>query len=261
MEEDQIKYFEKIEAFVRGQLSDADRKDFIKAMEADPQIQADVDTFTTADILIERNISNELKNQMNDWKAKESSSQSNETTTETNKVQKSGVIRSLYKRLAYAATFLLLITAAGYMMSTNYSDQNLAANYDHAWSEDADVRGEMQNEGSTNYAIDKAFEDKDLDFLRKDDSPRSIYYHGLLLKNKKEYKAAIQKFELSLKTADAELKKHAEWQIIISSLLNKDFDQRASDLLERVIKDPSNMYNEDAKKMKKDLDSFWRKIF
>lgn len=261
MEEDQIKYFEKIEAFVRGQLSDADRADFLEQMESDPQIKMDVETFTTADILIERNISNELKDQMNDWKAEESNTEPKLTTTETDKIKKPGVIKSLYKRLAYAATFLLLITAAGYMMSTNYSNQNLAANYDHPWSEDADVRGEMQEAGSTSYAIDKAFEDGNLDFLSQDDSPRSIYYHGLLLKNKKEYLSAIQKFESSLKNADAELKKHAEWQIIITSLLNKNFDQRSNELLEQVINDPSNMYNEDAKKMKKDLDSFWRKIF
>jgi len=260
MEEDQIKYYEKIEAFVRDQLSDTERAAFLQEMESNPQIQSDVDSFSMADILIERNISTELKGKMSSWKKEETSSVTNESTAPSQKVQKTGVVRSLYKRLAYAASFLLLLAAGSYFMSSNYSDQNLASNYDHTWTANPNVRGETKNQPE-GLDVDMAFEAGDMDALLKINSGRSIYYQGLLLKESKQYEAAIDKFESSIKSADSVLKKYAEWQIIIVSLKNGNFDQRAKELLEQAVNDPSNMYNENAKKLNKDLNSFWRKIF
>ena len=211
---------ERIENYIMGRLSDADRKAFEEDLQNDPALLAEVQKHQAAHKVIKYASQKQLKQRLQ------------EIDADTNS-PKTATRRKLYTRIAVAAAIIAAV-ALGITQLTLVQDQHrdrlasleeireIAPDYFSPTNMDVQRGGAPTTEGfqAQLAEADKKYQDGD-------------------------YQAAIQQYEKLSQEAHA-LNDRAEWNLLISRLSAGQLDK---DLLRQILDDPRHMYNEKATKL------------
>ena len=257
------KYFEKIEAFLQGEMPPGEAKAFRKELADQPSLQ---------EAFLRHRLANHAVEMVQDAYLKE---KLQEIRKEYGPLQKPEVaVFSLRKVMARAAAVLILVIAgAGIYAQLNHSDEALIRqNYEQASSptiageeEDADAR---MNKGLYLYYQDKNYAQALSAFSgipsenKNYNSARYFIAHCQL--KTKDFASAEQNFNSLISEgaipAFAE-QEEIEWNLLLAKL-GMDKEEEAQNMLQEILENPtySTPMKEQAEALNKKLNSFWRKL-
>jgi hypothetical protein len=241
-----------IESYLRGEMDAASRKAFEAHLAVDEELQLEVAAyrklFDGFKGLQEDAFANEVAQWTNEAKAK------SDQTPQTGRVvsiNQGAKVRSLWKRVAIAASFILLIgMAAAWWKSHQYTNIYMVQNaYSPTLSTGTMGETALQaTELETTFELGHQFFQNGnyTDAIRQFDQVT-----GTLEANPELLDKLTRKFYLE----------NATWTKLLAQFAAGDLtDEEFSTSLDAFASDPASDYTEKAKSLQSDLNSFWRKI-
>jgi TolA-binding protein len=256
---------DKIEAYLNGNMTAQEEKEFDAAIENDPELAAAVDQFGLAndaiEILIEDNLREELK-----------SLQQEEATADKvvsiNRPQQQTKRRSLRVYLAAAASVAVLLGFFGVNWAgNNYSNEAIKEDVYASYSMPNIRSGNNQahpfEEGLT------AFESKDyntaIQFFQgipatDERFNEAQFYLGHALLENGSYQQASSQFKKVVDLKDIRYTESAEWYQLLALLSDGQLGGDFQSLLSKIAADKDHTFNTKAVQLQTKLGSFWRKL-
>ena len=241
-----------IEAYLKGEMNATDRQAFEAQLATDEQLQRELAAYRQLFDGFQGFREKAFEEKVTEW-TQSARVMSGETSGPGKVIpmNQAAKLRSLWKRVAVAASFTLLLgMAAAWWASQQYSDLKIVQNvYSPPLS--SGTMGEQNQEASE---LEKTFE------------------RGHQFFQKGNYTDAVQKFDAIVHSLEANPKlfdgitrnfylENAKWTKLLAQFANGDLtDEQYSTALDNFANDPASDYTEKAKNLKKDLNSFWRKI-
>jgi len=271
----EAKNFDKIEAYLAGELSAAEANAFDAQVAEDEALSLEIDLHTIAHDAIEVLIEEDLRSQLLALKAEETTTSSTAETKVVTLAPKSTekVVamqprkrRSLFPRLAAAASVAILLGFFGLQYNATSND-TLLDTY-HTGEDMVVVRG--GNVATTPLAEGAtAFEAKDyakaIAFYQSvpKNSERyneAQFYAGNSLYKNAQYAEAAAQYGKVAATGDIRYKDKAEWYQVLSLLANDQLDTTFYTLLNKIATDANHSYSQKAQKLNSSLNSTMRQL-
>lgn len=237
------KFYNQIEDFLTGNLSDSDSKNFESEMSTNSELANAVSQYETAfeavDLLVEEGLKMKLK------------------ALQKERYSEVKVLKPKRKMWAIAASVAILISVGfSFLMNQNYSNQSLAAGYFETF--DDGIRGgetglKAFNEGNYDLAIEelKTVPETDQKYIE------SQFYLGQSYFKTNQFKEAIISFETVFESNDGRFKNAAFWFSGLSYLGNNQVEN-AQSIFEQIKNQNAPPYSEKAENLLNSLESFWR---
>ena len=267
--------FDKIEAYLAGDLSAAEAKAFDAQVAADEALSLELDQHTIAHDAIELLIEEDLRKQLQALKAEATTTPTAAETkvvtlapksTEKVATMQPRKRRSLFPRLAAAASVAILLGFFGLQYNATSNDTLLATYH----TEDMGVNIRGGNVTKTPLAAGAAaFNNKEytkaLDFYKSVPSTSERYneaqfYVGHSLYKNAQYAAAATQYGRVAAIGDIRYTDQAEWYQVLSLLANDQLDTNFTTLLNKIAKDTNHSYSQKAKKLNSSLNSTMRQL-
>ncbi len=244
-------YNEKIDQYLDGELESEEMASFEQSMNNDPSLEEEVRQNLLLREVAQEGYKENMRANIRKWKAenKQSGSKFN--------------MKKLRIQLAAAASILIIIVATLFgVVAPQFSNEGIASRYYEPETDlglirgnnDADIlRQAFENYEQANYsgAIPG--------FQRYPDNDKALYGLGLSYFQIEDFDSAINTFQDLVARDNIEYSEKAEFYLLLSYLkanqINSDFQQ----LLDKMIQD-EGYYVGQAEGIKKNLDSFWRKL-
>ena len=237
------KFYNQIEDFLTGNLSDSDSKKFESEMSSNSDLANAVNEYETAfeavDLLVEDSLKLKLK------------------ALQKERYSEVKVLKPKRRMWAIAASVAILISVGfSFLMNQNYSNQSLATGYFETF--DDGIRGgengfKAFNKGNYKLAIEE------LKIVRENDQKyiESQFYLGQSYFKINQFKEAINPFETVFQSNDSRFKNAAQWFSALSFLGDNQIEI-AKSKFEEIINQNTPPYSEKAENILKDMSSFWR---
>jgi len=268
--------FDKIEAYLAGELSAADANAFDAQVAADESLSLEIDRHTIAHDAIEVLIEEDLRSQLQQLKAEETTTSSTADTKVVTLAPKSTekVVtmqprkrRSLFPRLAAAASVAILLGFFGLQYNAT---SNGAILNELQTSGDMIVKVRGGNATETPLADGAtAFNNKDykkaIAFYQSipRDTERyneaQMYIGNSLYKNAQYAEAATQYGKVAA-SGDIRYTDQAEWYQVLSLLANDQLDTNFYSLLNKMTTNKKHSYHEKAQELNSSLNSTMRQL-
>lgn len=254
---------DKIEAYVSGEMTGAERQAFEAEMAGNSALAEEVDAFRLAREAVELSISDGLRSQFQEWQ---------ETGTNTTKSEEARVVtmtprRNLRRILAIAASVLLILTAGSFWYANNqFSADNLAVGYYQDIPMDLYVRGGANSMADAVAAMQAGNFTEAETFFRSIEAGNDQYFdaqyylaHSLYLQ--KEYSASIETLNALKEASNNNLKEDGAWLKVLNYLeLGQTKDETFQNILSGMLEDEGHTHHSDAVELKNKLNSFWYKL-
>jgi hypothetical protein len=249
-------YFERIESYLTGTLTQEERTAFEQDLLNKPELKEDTEMHKLALSTIELEISNDLKAKMGNWLNEEEE----KIVADPSKFK----IRSLFKPLAIAASLLLLVSAGlNFYANQQFSNEAIVSEMTDA-HEETSLRSVRSQEGiqvaNLKGEITNAYQNNDLKKLESFKHPIADYHAALLLRKKGQYNDALSKFKDVIKNNNPEYQLHSKMEFIRTALLNNTYNEEAKTMLLE-LKDGQNDYSKVAAELYKKLNTPLRRMF
>lgn len=254
---------DKIEAYITGELTGAEREAFEAELAGNPGLAEEVDAVRLAREAVELSISDHLRTQFLEWQEVEATG----SKTEEAKVVTMAPRRNLRRILAIAAS-VLLILAVGSLWYANdqFGAGQMAMGYYDDIQLDAYVRGD------SNPMLEAVEALKADDFAAADEYFRSVaedneqyyyaqYYLGHSLFRQQNYTGSLNVLETLNNSGNRNLREDADWLKVLSYLeLEQTNDATFQTLLSAMVDDDGHTYHLDAVQLNDKLGSFWYEL-
>jgi hypothetical protein len=212
--------FDKIEKYLNHELGENEKRDFESLLAFDSELKSSLQNHKMARMAIDNSIASQLRNDMKSWSSVGPSS--------SGKVRKFG-----YKIVSLAACLFAIYAGLHFYAVYNYSNATLGNKY--AYISNGQTRSSESSELSP---LSKAIEEINSNPQLALQSLEALYIQP---------------------SSTNESKEKIEWNIIICHLKLNQAD-KASSLLQAIIKNTEHPYNKRAQKLYADLNSFWRSL-
>ena len=271
----EAKKFDKIEAYLAGELSAAEAKAFDAQVAADEALSLEIDQHTIAHNAIEMLIEEDLRSQLQQLKAEETTTPATAETkvvamtpksTEKVVAMQPRKRRSLFPRLAAAASVAILLGFFGLQYNAT-SNSSLLAAYETSDDMGVSIRGGNQTttplaEGAT--AFNAKEYTKAIKFYQSIPSTSERYneaqfYAGNSLYKNAQYAEAAAQYGKVAATGDIRYKDLAEWYQVLALLANNQLDA-TNTLLTKIATDSNHSYHQKAQKLNSSLNSTMRQL-
>jgi|GEM_PF-1500290 len=260
--------FDKIEAYLAGELKGSTLTDFEQAIKADAALAADVEEHRIAHDAIEVLIESDLRKELELLRAEADSSPTTKVVqmparevvaTKNTATQGTAKRRSLFPRLVAAASVILLVGFFALLNDNSSLDFN-----DHyiEYSMPSPNRSgdatdlhplatglDLYKAGNYGEAIDFY---KSIPTADKRYNEAQFYLGHSYFKNK-NYTTAATTFEQVAKSQDIRFMEKAEWYQLVTLLANKQQDDSFKTLLNKMMNDKEHSYHKQAQKLNSDL--------
>jgi len=265
----EAKNFDKIEAYLAGEMSEAEAK-------ADSTLAEDIEVHQIAHNAMEILVEDDLRNQFKAW-------QSEETTAAPSSATESKVVsmspkatsrtarttsqpakrRSLFPRLAAAASVALLLGFFTFQYSNNsssidgsYTEYMMPTSVRSAdGAATTPLATGLEAYAATDYA--KAIEVYKTIPTTNERYNEAQYYLAHSYYKNNNFSEAIAQFGKVTKAGDARYKEQAEWYQLLSFVANKQQDASFDALLNKLLTDGKHSYHAKAQELNSDLNSWW----
>ncbi len=258
-------YMERVEQYTRNTMPEAERRFFEAELAVNPDLQEALDLYLLGQEVIEQGVEAQLRLQLQGW-----SKSASETTTAAPTMTASRVnTRPMWIRLAAAASVALIIGWFSVQWAgSNYSDEAIFAGQYKAPDPSTFRSGTaMENPLEPGF---RALEDGNLraaeDFFKNISPEQERYaeaqfYLGNTAVQLEHYDLAIDAFNACIQRNETRYRERAEWNLLLTYVAAEQTDDpNFRNLLNSVIETEHHSYRREATKLKKDLESFWRKI-
>lgn len=256
---------DKIEAYLSGEMTGADRQSFEAEMAERPELADEVDLCRLAREAVELSIGDQLRQQMQQWQQEEAGADKNRTA----KVVKMAPRQSMRRVLAIAASVMLLLAAGTFWYAnSNFDSGKMALGF----YEELDLRTLRSNAPATDpLAQPKAdieagsFAAADA-FLENVSPANGSYPDARFLLAHSFYRQgrssdAINILQELIDAPDGLLKDEAEWLTVLSYLqMNETEDTDFQELLTAIAANPDHSYYRKAQQLQEKLHSFWYQL-
>ena len=257
--------FERIEKYLDGEMPFAERQAMDKEMAADTDLQFEFGQHQMAREAMEVMIEDNLRNSFSEW------DQEGEKSAKVVSINRGVKMRTLYRRIAIAASFLLLaVVGIGFLQSGQYSNEQLSQTYYGTIDLD-ELRSIGKNELTDNFSkgIAALSDGKVNDALfllepipnTNDRFEEAQYLIGHANMQLKKYDAAIIAFKNVANGTDETFKMKGEWNLILAKLNADQLDDNFHNLLTTIAAETDHDKNKEANQLKADLEGFLRKVF
>lgn len=271
----EAKNFDKIEAYLAGELSAAEAKAFDAQIAADEALSLEIDQHTIAHDAIEVLIEEDLRNQLQQLKAEEATAATAETKvvplapTSTEKVvsMQPRKRRSLFPRLAAAASVAILLgffglqynaTSNDTLLDTYYTGDDMGVNI-----RGGNVTQTPLADGATAFNAKKYT--KATDFYKSVPSTSERYneaqfYVGHSLYKNAQFAEAAAQYGKVAAIGDIRYTDKAEWYQVLSLLANDQLDTTFNTVLNKIKTDTNHSYHQKAQELNSSLNSTMRQL-
>lgn len=244
--------FDRIEAYLFGQMTAEESAEFEQAIAADAALAAEVEQQRLEHRAMELLLREELKANLDSWKAeKESAAAAGESGA---KVVSIGSNRHLLFRIAAAAAVLLVVGFFSRQLFFGVNEEQLAMSYFE--SSGIASRGDDADPLSPVYeAMGRQDWRAALAALDGVQAPAfrqtTLQLRGECHFRLKEYTAAATAFRQLLDAGPTpDLKNQVEWQLLLSYVAEGKHPNEQKSLLERIAGDGEHSYQEEAKELR-----------
>ena len=261
---------DKITKYLMGNLSSPELEAFSAQLNADSELKEEVEfrRFVMEGVKsfnnekLRASISSSMK------EVEKPTGQISDKTTST-KSSSSGKIISFGRRqMAIAASVLVLLTFGTFWNANqNYSNPSLVASYHDLPSPSVGLKGDAENNSDLFKEVAAAYSSKDfaeairqLSSVQPSPSYNKAQFHlGNTYLEVNQPQDAIKVFQALLKIRDVRYQEEVEWLLAVAHLQNDDLSSTNKQLNEILQNKDHSMY-EKALELKKQLNSFWRKL-
>jgi len=233
---------EKLDQYLLGRMNEAEKADFVNALENNPELAAQLDLHQQlaegVKLHAREDFRNKLKNFQDQLKTKE------ETEVKTKEEVK---VKPLYRRIAgwaaAAAVLLLLVTMSLWMSRTSMTSQEIYAQayepYPSMFSSRAGVSGDLPraNEYYQNEVYGQALIIFDELLTAKPNDARLLLMSGICLLEEDQAPKAFTYFQKIIELKDIYLSDQATWYAALS-LVKQDQKEAAIPLLQQLADQP-----------------------
>ena len=258
---DELKYYDRIEAFVGGTMSADEQTRFEAELETNPELKTEYLAYRATHDVMEVLAFEQLQEELREMDIGSTPS----STATTSKEPPARIRRMPRRLLTLAASFLVLVLAGTLWWSNSqYSDQQLAGK--HFMTPNlSKVRG-TNTEDALSQAATAFYQgnyDTSIRLLQSIPSSDPVYADaqwllGYACLQEGRAQEAVTAFNVVLSGNKNELKASARWHRILAHIAAGD-QVAAEKLLDGLLQDPSDAYFDKARVLKKELHSFWRK--
>lgn len=265
------KYFDTIEQYFEGQMSAKEEAAFEAEMERNPALKSSVENYEIADDAIELLVENNLRAELNDLRQVSSSKHMNSSNPEKKATAKVFQMKGLIRKLSIAASIALVVGffAFQFMGSQYANDSLMSANYGEVNfssvrgdSSDAVSNSELALKEATS-AWNKQNYDRVIELVETI-PPTDGYFakaqyllaHSFYQKG--AYKKAQTAFETVATQQNEKYTEKAQWYAILAGIGANESETNIKNKLDVIIADEGHDFEQKAKNLKADLDSFWR---
>jgi len=208
----------------------------------------------------------QMRSNIKQWRTEpkvEVESPAEETVAKVRQLKSTRSTRTWMRPLAIAASFLLLISVGTFLyMPSQYSSDAIASRY---YTDDASWRSGTKS-GDSEDPIDAGitayeagnYEQAANPFSNFSDNDKAIYGLAQSQYQLGNYEAAISNFQKVIARENPNYTENAEWYLLLAYLKNGQTGSEFEALLEKIIND-GGFYAEEARGVKRRLESFWRK--
>ncbi|MEM9918055.1 MAG: hypothetical protein AAF990_08165 [Bacteroidota bacterium] len=245
------KYYDRIEHYLSGNMSEQEQNDFDKESKENPELQMAVDLFQLSQEAIEVDVESDLRQQMNNWQAEEQ-------PTNIRPLKVASRRRRLSYIAAAACVLLLIGTFTIQWNAGNYSNEALASQY-YQLPLGSDIRSgsaalDQNFDQAMNAFDDGAFEES-MRLLGKASTPKSQYLLAHSYFQLGQFEQAISSFDKVVASNDSRLKEKAEWFGLLSRL---EAGQEVQARLVKITADEGHSYHQQSIELNESLNSIWR---
>lgn len=255
--------FDKIEKYLDGEMPFAQRQQMDAEMEADANFKMEFGKHKMAREAMEVMIEDNLRASFDEW------DEEGEQSAKVIGINKGAKVRTLYRRIAMAASFLLLaMFGLSWMLSSNYSNENLTAAYYQApnFSEgrggnnaETEMSAGVKAFTAGNYkSAAQLFAAIPTNSDRYEEAQYSLGHTQLKLKN---YSDAILSFKKVTQGNDQDFLMKGEWNLLLAKLAANQQDAEFETLLNRLVTETDHTFHNQAMELKADLEGVLRKVF
>ncbi|MEO1514332.1 MAG: hypothetical protein AAFV95_04945 [Bacteroidota bacterium] len=252
------KYYDRIEHYLSGNMSEEERTQFDQDSRQNPELQQALDLFQFSQEAIEVEIENDLRSQMKEWQAEDS-------TSKASPLKVVSLRRRILSIAAAACVLLLLGTVALNHSNNHYTNEALALALYSSPDLSTNRSGSPTATEAYNAAA-TAFRNGDFSLAISqlsnisDPSNDALYLLGhSYLRNREASKAADLFRQLS-QSPDSRINEKGEWHLVLALLeLGQDSSER-DELLAKIQADPGHSFHAQATQLQDSLNSIWRKF-
>ncbi len=213
---------ERIEAYLKGTMSNEEHVSFDSELAMDQILREEVAMHRKAHRTIDYLNRKELKQKLKSIDA------------ETTSARNGSRMRKLIIRLAVAAS-IVLVMSLGFMFTTGYFNQSTSL---ADLSEEFFVPTQPESFRGDNGQMTRSYAEQLVD--------------ADLLYQKGDYDSAITEYKRLSLIANT-MSDRAEWNLIMSYLMNESHQVQCNNLLEKIVADPTHMYHERALRLQEEL--------
>lgn len=254
---------DKIEAYLSGALTGAERQAFEAGLAENPALADEVDAVRLAQEAVELSISNNLRSQFQEWQGVETTAKSSQEA----KVVKMAPRHQLRRLLSIAASVLLILVAGSFWYANNqFSADKMAISYYENISLDQYTRGASSSLAEAVAAMENGnLAEADAYFQSvpegDDQYYNARYYLAHSLHRQGKYAESISELNILNQATNRNLREDGEWLKVLN-LLEMDPSQSTAlqTLLSGMIEDDGHTHHNDAVQLNDQLNSFWYKL-
>lgn len=244
-----MNYFDEIEAYAQGQMTDEERKDFEGKLLVNPELKKEYDAYLASQRVLELLAYDELKNISEDKKRK---------------VKLVSIWRS-WPAVA-AAVFILFAVGLFWFAKVNYGNQNLANSfYDRPNVSDVrNVSGELSLLNKTEIDFDSGKYQAVINALENVSPTDSNYIHfqflaGLSFLENGNNSRSILLLDKVVQSGNFDFYENAKWNLAIAHL-SAGYLDKARGILKDISENGSGGYPAEADELLEKIDSGWRRF-
>jgi len=254
-------YLKRIEAYFDEQMSVEEKTTFESELKSSPELSEATEKYKISRQAIDLLSEQALRSQLKDWRKKKDGIVTiNEPLEKPVEVPKpEAKVRTMWsnsiKKMAAAASFILLATAAYIFIDFPASNDSLTAYFYSPTGEDR-----VKSSGDLNWnAAMKEFNDKNYDeavsLFQKINPSNDVteFYLAQSFFHLKDYQSAKENYQKVLDRAGSSYREEAGWNHVVTSLIIDKNDEVANLRLDRIRANSRESFYESAKKLKEEL--------
>lgn len=258
-------YMERVEQYAQNTMPEADRRVFEAELAANPELQEALDLYQLGQEVIEQGVAAQLRMQLQGWDKSGSDTAAAAPTMTAGRVN----MRPMWIRLAAAASVALVIGWFSVQWAgQHYSDEAIfAGQYETPDPSTFRSGTAMENPLEPGF---RALEDNNLQAAEnffKNVSPdqeryaEAQFYLGHTATQLEHYDLAIDAFKTCIQYNEVKFREKAEWNLLLTYVAaERTDDPDFQNLLNSVAGTEHHSYRREATQLKRELESFWRKI-
>jgi len=257
-------YFDKIDRYATGQMTDAERKAFDADIAVNPDLKQAFDLYLIGNEVIEEGVSTSLRQQLDAWAAEDSATLAGTPTKPRAKLVS---MKGFAVRWAVAASLLLAVFAL-FQVRGAYTDAALFSdNYETPAPSSlrAGVADDSPLEKGFTAFKTESFEAAASFFqsipVESERYAEAQYWLGHTSLRMKENTKAITAFKNAAQSQDLKIKEKAEWNLVLAYLIAQQTrDAVFVSTLDDIVGHPEHSFHRQATLLKNKLGSFFRKF-